>query len=203
MKYKASEKQLKAALEEINFDALTINDIFPLVIKLRECRPEVIEELMKSFPEFAGVLKSSYAEYGNMFKTILHNDTETVKEYFDIAGKEMENASESRKLVFELAEKIRADFSKVLDDSGLSVKEKIEILTKEQELINMVDEKDENIAAREKEMTEAASKKDSEKRMFHLKALGGGATALIVLAAAISGVVDVEKLASYKEKKNK
>ncbi|MEF2824167.1 MAG: hypothetical protein U0N74_02620 [Peptococcaceae bacterium] len=203
MKYKEPEKQLKAALKEINFDALTINDIFPLVIKLKECRPEVIEEIMRNFPEFAGVLKSSYAEYGDMFKTILQNDTETVKEYFDIAEKEMENASESRKLVFELAEKIRADFSKVLDDSGLSVKEKIEILTKEQELINMVSEKDEEIAFREKEITEAASKKDSEKRMFHLKAFGGGATALIVLAAAIAGAVDVEKLTALLGKNNK
>lgn len=201
MRYKDNEKQLASTLEKINFDALSINDIFPLVIKLKECRPEVIEEIMRNFPEFAGVLKSSYAEYGDMFKAILGYDTETVKEYFDIAGKEMENISERRNLVFDLAEKIRADFSKVLEDENLSTKEKLEILTKEQELIDMVSEQDLSLGAREKEITQEAGKKDSEKRMFHLKALGGGATALIVLATAITGVVDIEKIAAWLGKK--
>ena len=100
---------------------------------------------------------------------------------YGIINKDMDHAADSRSEYIKLADKVRADCSKVLDTTDLSPEQKHGILDREIEILRIVDKKDSEIRSQEQGDIYLADKKDSEKRMFNWKTIG--TAGILVLAS--------------------
>lgn len=181
MEYTDKEKQMLALLERTDFRNLSKNDLISFASKLNEMRPEVATQVIAQFPELASMIKSSLVEYKGMLDTIVASDDESIKQAYTTFDKEIDEAGTSRKEFVNLADKVRADLSKCLDNPNLNPEERKDIIEREMEILRMVDQKDSEIRDKEMEVVHLADKKDSEKRLFNWKLIGGAS--LVVLTA--------------------
>ena len=101
----------------------------------------------------------------------------------------MDSAAESREQFYDFVKQVQADFSKLLDNPNLSPEMVLEILNRESELVNMVNEKDSEIRAQEKEIEDKVNKKDTEKRDFSWKLAGGISMAVLTIAGISASVL--------------
>lgn len=189
MEYTPMERDVLAMMQRTDFKNLSKGDVISFASKLGELRPEVAREVLAQFPEFVGLMKSTLTEYKGMLDTIVSSDDASIKEYYNIANKEMDSAAESRKKYYDFARQVQADYSKLLDNPNISPEIIIEILNREAELVKMVNEKDTEIREQEKEIEDKANKKDSEKREFNWKQIGAISLALITVVGVGSGVL--------------
>lgn len=123
-------------------------------------------------------MKSALSEYKGMLDSIIESDDSSIKEYYAVANKEMDSATDSRKQFYDFVKQVQADCSKLLDNPNLSP-----------ELVKMTNEKDSEIREQEKEIEEKVSKKDTEKREFNWKLVGRISMALVTVAGISAGVL--------------
>lgn len=189
MEYTPMEKDVLAMMQRTDFKNLSKSDVISFASKIGELRPEVAKEVLAQFPEFIGLIKTALTEYKGMLDTIVSSDDASIKEYYDIANKEMDSATESRKQFYDFVKQVQADYSKLLDNPNLSPEMIMEILNREAELVKMANEKDTEIREQEKEIEDKANKKDSEKREFNWKMVSGICFALVAVAGISAGVL--------------
>lgn len=189
MEYTPMEKDVLAMMQRTDFKNLSKSDVISFASKIGELRPEVAKEVLAQFPEFVGLIKTALTEYKGMLDTIVSSDDASIKEYYDIANKEMDSATESRKQFYDFVKQVQADYSKLLDNPNLSPEMIMEILNREAELVKMANEKDTEIREQEKEIEDKANKKDSEKREFNWKMVSGICFALVAVAGISAGVL--------------
>ena len=189
MEYTLEEKDVLAMMQRKDFKGISKNDVISIASRFVGIRPEVAKEILVQFPEFVGLMKSVLAEYKGMLDTIVSSDDASIKEYYGVANKEMEQAAESRKLFYDLVMQVRADCSKLLDNPNLQPEMLMEIMNREVELVKMANEKDTEIRQQEREIEEKSNKKDSEKREFNWKLVGGISVALVTIAGISASVL--------------
>ena len=189
MEYTPMEKDVLAMMQRTDFKNLSKSDVISFASKIGELHPEVAKEVLAQFPEFVGLMKTALTEYKGMLDTIVSSDDASIKEYYDIANKEMDSATESRKQFYDFVKQVQADYSKLLDNPNLSPEMIMEILNREAELVKMANEKDTEIREQEKEIEDKANKKDSEKRKFNWKMVSGICFALVAVAGISAGVL--------------
>ena len=124
-----------------------------------------------------------------MLDTIVSSDDASIKEYYGVAKKEMDQAADSRKQFYDFVKQVQADSSKLLDNPNLPLEMMMEILNREAELVKMANEKDTEIRQQEKEIEDKVNKKDSEKREFNWKLVGDISFALMTVAGISAGVL--------------
>ena len=189
MDYAPVEQNVLNLMERTDFKNLSKSDVISFASKLGELRPEVAKEVLAQYPEFVGLMKTALTEYKGMLDTIVASDDESLKEYYSIANKEMDSATESRKLFYDFVKQVQADYSKCLDNPNLPPEMIMEILNRQAELVKMANEKDTEIREQEKEIEDKANKKDTEKREFNWKLVGGISAALITVVGVSAGVL--------------
>lgn len=201
MEYTPIERDVLSIMQRTDFRNLSKNDVISFASKIGELRPDVAKELLAQYPEFVKLMKSTLTEYKTMIDSIIESDNESIKMYFDIANKEMDNASDSRKQFYDFAKQVQSDYSKCLDNPNLPPEMLMEILNRETELVKMAIEKDTEIRNLEKEIEDKSNKKDTEKREYNWKLISSISLALVTVAgisaAAFGGKFDF-KLGSVK-----
>lgn len=183
MEYTSVEKDYLSLMEKTDFGNLPNNEVIALASKLGELRPDVAKEVLAHYPEFVDSMKSVLVEYRSIIDSIVESDDESLKEYYKIANTEMEHASDSRKQFYDFVKQVRADYSKCLDNPNLSPETTLEILNGEKELAKLAADKDREIREQEREIEDNVNKKDSEKRVFNWKLVGGISVALIAVVS--------------------
>lgn len=183
------EKDVLAMMQRTDFKNLSKGDVISFASKIGELRPEVAKEVLAQFPEFVGLMKSALTEYKGMLDTIVSSDDASIKEYYGVANKEMDQAADSRKQFYDFVKQVQSDCSKLLDNPNLLSEMMMEILNRETELVKMANEKDTEIRQQEKEIEDKVNKKDSEKREFNWKLVGGISFALMTVAGISAGVL--------------
>lgn len=181
MEYTNSEKQLLTVLGRTDFRNLSKNDLMSYASKLGELRPEVARDVIAQFPELASLIKTSLTEYKDMIDSIVASDDASITQAYDVFEQELTQAHEGRKEFIDMADKVRADISRCLNNSDLTPEERKEMFDREMEILRMVNQKDGDIREKEMEVVHLADQKDSEKRQFNWKLLGGAS--FVVLAA--------------------
>lgn len=189
MKYTDKEQQVLSLMQRMDFKNLSKNDVISFASKLGELRPEVTKEVLAQFPEFVGLMKSTLTEYKGMLDSIVESDDVSINEYYAVANKEMDSATESRKQFYDFVKQVQADCSKLLDNPNLSPEMIMEILNRESELVKMANEKDSEIREQEKEIEDKVNKKDTEKREFNWKLVGGISMAVLTVAGISASVL--------------
>lgn len=189
MEYTDVEKQILLNMQRTDFKNISKSEVISFASKLGELRPEVAKEVIAKFPEFVGLIKSTMTEYKGMLDSIIESDDASLKQYFEIANKEMDNANESRKQYYSFVEQVRADYSKCLDNPNLPTEMLMEILNREAELVKMANEKDSEIREQEKEIEDKANKKDTEKREYDWKLVSGIGFALVTVVGISAGIL--------------
>ena len=182
MEYTPIEKDVLAMMQRTDFKNLSKGDVISFASKIGELRPEIAKEVLAQFPEFVGLMKSTLAEYKGMLDTIVNSDDASIKGYYGVANKEMDQATDSRKQFYDFVKQVQADCSKLLDNPNFPPEMMIEILNREAELVKMANEKDTEIRHQEKEIEDKVNKKDSEKREFNWKLVSGISFALMTVA---------------------
>lgn len=152
MEYTPMEKDILAMMQRTDFKNISKGDVISFASKIGELRPEVAKEVLAQFPEFVGLMKSSLTEYKGMIDTIVSSDDASIKEYYGVANKEMDQAADSRKQFYAFVKQVQADCSKLLDNPNLPPEMMIEILNREAELVKVANEKDTEIRQQEKEI---------------------------------------------------
>lgn len=167
MEYTPLERQTLDIMKRTDFKNLSKNDVVSIVSKLSELRPDVAKEVIAQFPEFAKLIRSSMEEYRDILGNIIDSDDESIKQVYAVIEKDMDTSADSRKQFYDLAEKVRADYSKCLDNPNLSYEETMKILEQEKDILKIASDKDTEIRNHETENVKLTDKKDSEKRQFN------------------------------------
>lgn len=189
MEYTPMEKEVLNIMQRTDFKNLSKGDVISFASKIGELRPEVAKEILAQFPEFVGLIKLALTEYKGILDTIISSDDASIKEYYGVASKEMDQAVDSREQFYTFVKQVQADCSKLLDNPNLPPEMMMEVLHRETELVKMANEKDTEIRQQEKEIEDKVNKKDSEKRKFNWKLVGSISFALITLAGISAGVL--------------
>lgn len=189
MEYTDKEQQVLSLMQRTDFKNLSKNDVISFASKLGELRPEVAKEVLAQFPEFVGLMTSTLTEYKRMLDSIVESDDVSIKEYYAVANKEMDSATESRKQFYDFVKQVQADCSKLLDNPNLSSEMLMEIFNRESELVKMINEKDSEIREHEKEIEDKVNKKDTEKREFNWKLIGGISMTVLTIAGISASVL--------------
>lgn len=192
MEYTPMEKEVLSMMQRADFKNLSKGDVISYASRIGELRPKVAKEILAQFPEFTGLMKSELVEYKDMLNAIISSDDASIKEYYGIANREIDLASESRKQFYDFVKQAQADCSKLLDNPNLSPEMTIEILNREAELVRMANEKDTEIRRHEKEIEDKANKKDTEKREFNWDLIGGISFALMTIAGISACILGVK-----------
>lgn len=119
MEYTPMEKDVLAMMQRTDFKNLSKGDVISFASKIGELRPEVAKEVLAQFPEFVGLMKSALTEYKGMLDTIVSSDDASIKEYYGVANKEMDQAADSRKQFYDFVKQVQSDCSKLLDNPNL------------------------------------------------------------------------------------
>lgn len=167
MEYTPIERQTLDIMKRTDFKNLSKNDVVSIVSKLSELRPDVAKEVIAQFPEFAKLIRSSMEEYKDILGNIIDSDDESIKQVYAVIEKDMDTSADSRKQFYDFAEKVRADYSKCLDNPNLSYEETMKILEQEKDILKIASDKDTEIRNHDTENVKLADKKDSEKRQFN------------------------------------
>ena len=189
MEYTPIERDILSIMKRTDFKNLSKNDVISYASKISELHPEVAKEILAQYPEFVGLMKSTLDDYKDMLNSIMDSDDASLREYYGIANKEMENAAESRKQFFDIVKQVQLDYSKCLENDNLPPEMIVEILNRETELIKIADNKDTEIRSQEKEIEDRANKKDTEKRDFNWKLVAGISFALVTVIGISAGVL--------------
>ena len=189
MEYTPIERQTLDIMKRTDFKNLSKNDVVSIVSKLSELRPDVAKEVIAQFPEFAKLIRSSMEEYKDILGNIIDSDDESIKQVYAVIEKDMDTSADSRKQFYDFAEKVRADYSKCLDNPNLSYKETMKILEREKDILKIASDKDTEIRNHETENVKLADKKDSEKRQFNWGIIKTASAVLIVgLGVAVTAL---------------
>lgn len=152
-----------------------------------ECTPE------EKSQSDAASLKESVSNLKEAIKKIIDSDDDSLKRYYDIIDKELENAATSRNDFNMIAKDVLEMYRSQLEKEDLTEDERKLILEKVEEIFKAVGEKDSEIREHEKTLEEKANEKDSEKRRFGENVLKYvGFAALMVAAFAIGGKASIE-----------
>ena len=189
MEYNALEKQTLDILGRTDFKAIKKDETVSITSMLSNMRPEVAKEAIKQFPELANLLKSSLSECKEMLSKIVESDDDSVQHVYGSADKAMDDATLGRTEFMAFAEKVRDDYSKCLDNENLTLEEKSEILKGEMEILKMMDSKEKEVRAQQERILSTVDNKDSEKRQFNWKLVGGISFALMTVAGISAGVL--------------
>ena len=127
MEYTPMEKDVLDMMQRTDFKNISKGDVISFASKIGELRPEVAKEVLAQFPEFVGLMKSSLTEYKEMLDTIVSSDDASIKEYYGVANKEMDQAADSRKQFYAFVKQVQADCSKLLDNPNLPPEMMIEM----------------------------------------------------------------------------
>lgn len=189
MEYTPIERQTLDIMKRTDFKNLSKNDVVSIVSKLSELRPDVAKEVIAQFPEFAKLIRSSMEEYKDILGNIIDSDDESIKQVYAVIEKDMDTSADSRKQIYDLAEKVRADYSKCLDNPNLSYEETMKILEQEKDILKIASDKDTEIRNHETENVKLTDKKDSEKRQFNWGIIKIASAVLVVgLGVAVTAL---------------
>lgn len=189
MEYTPMEKEVLSMMERTDFRNLSKMDIISFASKLGELRPEIAKAVLAQYPEFVKLMQSALTEYRNIINSLVESDDASLKGYYGIANKEIDNASDSRKQFYDIVKQVQSDYSKCLDNPDLPPEILMEILNREIELIKIADEKDTEIRGQEKDIERNANKKDTEKREFNWKLMGSISFALVAVVGISAGIL--------------
>lgn len=181
MDYTQAERDVLYQLQRADFKNLSKNDLMSYASQLGQLRPEVQKEIIAQFPEFAHLLSGAFTSYTSVLGRVIESDDASLQQVYQILNKEMDAASDSRGDYYELAEKVRADCSKCLDNQNLSETERKELLDRELEILRMADKKDTEIRQQERAAANTAAEKDTEKRKFNWNIIGAASAALVFI----------------------
>jgi hypothetical protein len=194
MKYTNNEKQILALMKRTDFKNLSKNDVLSYASKLNELRPEVAQQIIAQFPEFAKLIQSSLLEYKNILENIVMSDYASLNQVFGILNKEIDSASDSRKEFIEYAYRVHTDLNNCLENPNLTTEQRKDILDRQMEIFHSVDKKDSEIREQEMDVARMASKKDTEKREFNWNVIKITSFAIVTVlgisAAALGGNFD-------------
>ncbi len=188
MEYTENENRVLALMNRTNFKNLSKSDVVSIVSQLGDLRPEVAKQVLQQFPELVKLIQSSWSEYKEILENVISSDDESLKQVFSAATKDMDSSAQSRTQFFDLADKIHADLSKCLDNPELTSEERDEILSKEIEILKIIDKKDSEIRTHEADTLRLVDEKDSEKRQFNWGILKI-ASAVIVVGLGIGASI--------------
>lgn len=196
MEYNDIEQQTLDILGRTDFKAIKKNELLGFTSMLNQMRPEVAKATLEQFPELAKLIHSSLMEYKGMLEKVVDSDDASVQQVYSAADKEMDDAAKGRAEFFQLAERIRADYSKCLDQEGLTAEQRKEILDREMEILEKADAKEKEVREQQEKTVKIASEKDSEKREFNWKLLSAASFVLVgalgVGAAVLGGKFDLK-----------
>lgn len=181
MEYTDKEKEIMALIDRTDFRNLSKNDFISYASKLNELRPEVAAQVIAQYPEYVNFVHSCLSEYKDMLDTIIASDDASLKQTLDLIHQEIEHSDQSRTEYIQFAAKVQADCSKCLDNPDMTPEQRQEIIDREIEIMKMVNQKDTEARKQEQSAVQEAEQKDSEKRMFNWKVIGGAS--FIVLTA--------------------
>lgn len=191
MEYTPQESSVLALMNKTDFKNISKSDVLSIVSQLNELRPDVAKDIVAQFPQFAELLQSLATEYYSALKSIVASDDESLKQVYAIEEKGLNELADSKKQLFDLANKIFDDYRKCLEDPNLTHEQRMEIVDKETELFKVASEKVAECRKDEKEIIHSAEQKDSEKRQFNWGVLKAACSVLLLVggtAAAALGV---------------
>lgn len=180
MEYTPIEQQTLAMMRRTDFKNLSKSDVLSIASKIGELRPDVAKEVIAQFPEFAKLIQSSMEEYKDILGNIISSDDESIKQVYAVIEKDMDTSADSRKQFYDFAEKVRADYSKCLDNPNLSYEETMKILEQEKDILKIASDKDTEIRNHETENVKLTDKKDSEKRQSNWGTIKIASAVLVV-----------------------
>ncbi|MBE5857119.1 MAG: hypothetical protein E7296_06050 [Lachnospiraceae bacterium] len=189
MEYTPMEQDVLDLMKRTDFKNISKGEVLSFASKLGELRPEVAKEMLAQYPEFVGLMKTALTEYKGMLDDIISSDDASIKEYYGIANKELDNAADSRKQFYDFAKQVQADYSKLLDNPNLPPETIMDILNRESDLLNVISQKDTEIRGEEIKIEDKANKKDSEKREFNWNLVKGASLVLIAVVGVSAGVL--------------
>ena len=189
MEYTLAERKVLDMMERTNFKNLSKNDVISYASKLSELRPEVAKEVLAQFPEFVSLISTSLSEFKGILDNIVDSDDKSIENYYKFASKQQEESSKSRTEFYSLVKEVQADYSKILDTPDLSIEQKLEIMDKEQSLVEIASSKDTEIRLHDEKLETKVNLEDSEKRKFNWKLVSTAGVALItVIGLSASGL---------------
>lgn len=189
MEYTLAERKVLDMMERTNFKNLSKNDVISYASKLSELRPEVAKEVLAQFPEFVSLISTSLSEFKGILDNIVDSDDKSIENYYKFASKQQEESSKSRTEFYSFVKEVRADYSKILDTPDLSIEQKLEIMDKEQRLVEIASSKDTEIRLRDEKLETKVNLKDSEKRKFNWKQVSTAGVALIIVIGLSASVL--------------
>lgn len=189
MEYTLAERKVLDMMERTNFKNLSKNDVISYVSKLSELRPEVAKEVLAQFPEFVSLISTSLSEFKGILDNIVDSDDKSIENYYKFASKQQEESSKSRTEFYSLVKEVQADYSKILDTPDLSIEQKLEIMDKEQSLVEIASSKDTEIRLHDEKLETKVNLKDSEKRKFNWKLVSTAGVALITVIGLSTSVL--------------
>ena len=189
MEYTNTEKDILARMQRTDFKNLSKNDVLSFASELRQLPSDVSKNIIAQYPEFAKLMKSTFEEYKSIIDSLIESDTASSNEVYSIINSGMDGASDSREQFNSLLKAVQADYSMCLENPNLPPDVMLEILSRENELIKMAYENDEKIRASEKELVDVACRKDSEKRAFNWRLVGGISFALVTFMGISAGLL--------------
>ena len=167
MKYTEKEQYAMKLLDRTDLAHIRKDEVVTIVSLLGGLRPEVAKEIIAQFPELASVIPSAASEYKAALDSIIASDDSSINHFYDSADKTIDNAHDRNRSFYELANSVRDDYSKALDNPNLTEEERKEILQQELELVKMADARDKEDRAQDREVLNEINQKDSEKRQFN------------------------------------
>ncbi|WP_192942446.1 hypothetical protein [Streptococcus dysgalactiae] len=189
MEYTLAEGKVLDMMERTNFKNLSKNDVISYASKLSELRPEVAKEVLAQFPEFVSLISTSLSEFKGILDNIVDSDDKSIENYYKFASKQQEESSKSRTEFYSLVKEVQADYSKILDTPDLSIEQKLEIMDKEQSLVEIASSKDTEIRLHDEKLETKVNLKDSEKRKFNWKLVSTAGVALITVIGLSASVL--------------
>lgn len=100
------EQDVLAMMQRADFKNISKGDVISFASKIGELRPEVATKVLAQFPEFVGLMKSALTEYKEMLDTIVSSDYASIKEYYSVANKEMDQTADSRKQFYAFVKQV-------------------------------------------------------------------------------------------------
>lgn len=167
MQYSPEQQECLELMKRTDFKNPKKDEIVSLVSKLHQMKPEVAQEIIKQFPEFASLIRTSMTEYREMLESIIESDDKTTDHVYESIDHALDNSGESQNAFKEMANTVLADLSKSLDNPDLSTEDRQDIFDREERILRMASEKDAENRQHDVKMVEAAERTASEKRKFN------------------------------------
>lgn len=184
MEYSADEQQTLDILGRTDFKALKKDEAVRIISMLSNLRTDVVKEALERFPELVTLLQTAMSEYEAMLDTVIESDDASIQHVYGAAEKSMDDAAVGRAQYYQLAEKVRADYSKCLDKDGVTAEERAEMLNREMEILRMAGAIEKEVREQQEKTLHTVDQKDSQKRQFNWGIIRGASAALIIVVGA-------------------